>query len=250
MCASRINVDDVSSAQEFEARILVVEDDPEARATLELLLGARWDVTRRRTRRRSRATAARAQPFDLVIANVQMPGLSGIELARLLRADRATQDVSLILMSRTAGADTRPSPASRPAPTTSWSSRSRDASCWSRVQHASRADRDAAPQRAAGGGARQPSAHAEGARRVSVRGVARAADADHDAEPADRRPAQHPARRQAARATDERHAAPARTPSAGRSCASTSSSISCSTSRGSSRAGWSCSPSRSICRRW
>ena len=35
----------VSSAQEFEARILVVEDDPEARATLELLLGARWAVT-------------------------------------------------------------------------------------------------------------------------------------------------------------------------------------------------------------
>jgi signal transduction histidine kinase len=42
-------------------------------------------------------------PFDLVIANVQMPGLSGIELARTLRADRATQDVSVILMSRTAG---------------------------------------------------------------------------------------------------------------------------------------------------
>ena len=41
----RIKVDDVSSAQEFEARILVVEDDPEARATLDLLLGARWAVT-------------------------------------------------------------------------------------------------------------------------------------------------------------------------------------------------------------
>src|SRR4051812_41390173 len=32
-----------------------------------------------------------------------MPGLSGIDLARLLRADRTTQDVPLILMSRTAG---------------------------------------------------------------------------------------------------------------------------------------------------
>jgi signal transduction histidine kinase len=97
-----INVTDVSSAQEFEARILVVEDDPEARASLELLLGARWSVTVAERGDVAR-DAARATPFDLVIANAQMPGLSGIDLARLLRADRSTQDVPLILMSRTAG---------------------------------------------------------------------------------------------------------------------------------------------------
>jgi len=102
MRARRINVDDVSSAQEFEARILVVEDDPEARATLELLLGTRWSVTVAEHGEIA-LNSARAMPFDLVIANVQMPGLSGIELARMLRADRATQDVSLLLMSRTAG---------------------------------------------------------------------------------------------------------------------------------------------------
>jgi signal transduction histidine kinase len=102
MRAQRINVDDVSSAQEFEARILVVEDDPEARATLELLLGTRWSVTVAEHGEIA-LNSARAMPFDLVIANVQMPGLTGIELARTLRADRATQDVSVILMSRTAG---------------------------------------------------------------------------------------------------------------------------------------------------
>jgi signal transduction histidine kinase len=100
--ARRTNVVDVSSAQEFEARILVVEDDPEARATLELLLAARWTVTAV-DRGEIARDAARARPFDLVIANVQMPGLNGIELARQLRADRGTQDVPLILMSRTAG---------------------------------------------------------------------------------------------------------------------------------------------------
>jgi signal transduction histidine kinase len=42
-------------------------------------------------------------PFDLVIANAQMAGLSGIELVKLLRADRTTQDVPVILMSRTSG---------------------------------------------------------------------------------------------------------------------------------------------------
>src|SRR5262245_40046735 len=90
--APRINVDDVSSAQEFEARILVVEDDPEARATLELLLGARWSVTSAQRGDIARDTA-RATPFDLIIANVQMPGMNGIDLARDLRADRTTQDV-------------------------------------------------------------------------------------------------------------------------------------------------------------
>ena len=101
-CTSEINVDDVSSAQESEARILVVEDDPEERATLELLLGAKWAVTPV-DRGDAARDAARETPFDLVIANVEMPGLNGIDLARVLRADRSTQDLPLILMSRTAG---------------------------------------------------------------------------------------------------------------------------------------------------
>lgn len=92
----------MSSAQEFEARILVVEDDPDTRGSLEHLLGARWTVTTVEHGEVARDTA-RATPFDLVIASAQMPGLSGIDLARLLRADRFTQDVPLILLSRTAG---------------------------------------------------------------------------------------------------------------------------------------------------
>ena len=76
MRAQRINVDDVSSAQEFEARILVVEDDPEARATLELLLGTRWSVTVAEHGEIA-LKRARAMPFDLVLANVQMPGSPG-----------------------------------------------------------------------------------------------------------------------------------------------------------------------------
>jgi signal transduction histidine kinase len=83
------------------ARILVVEEDPETRATLDLLLGTRWQVTEAESGDQA-WEAARTAPFDLVIANVQMPGLTGIELARRLRAYRATQDVALILMSRTA----------------------------------------------------------------------------------------------------------------------------------------------------
>jgi len=92
----------VASAQEFEARILVVDDDPEARDRLSHLLGTRWSVTIAERGDIGR-DAALSLPFDLVLANVDVPGLHGIPFTRQLRADRATQDVALILMSRTAG---------------------------------------------------------------------------------------------------------------------------------------------------
>lgn len=100
--ARRIHVVGVSTEQDPAARILVVEDDPEARATFDLLLGTRWTVTLAERGDLGRDQAL-ASIFDLVIANVQMPGLSGIELARQLRAERTTQNVPLILMSHTAG---------------------------------------------------------------------------------------------------------------------------------------------------
>ncbi len=92
----------VSTEEEPAARILVVEHDPEARATFDLLLGTRWAVTLAERGDQGRDQAL-GSAFDLVIANVEMPGLSGIELARQLRGERSTQDVPLILMSRTSG---------------------------------------------------------------------------------------------------------------------------------------------------
>ena len=92
----------MSSAQQSEARILVAEDDPEARASLELLLGARWAVTLVERGDVAR-DAVMTRPFELVIASAQLAGLSGTDLARQLRADRSTQDLPLILLSRSAG---------------------------------------------------------------------------------------------------------------------------------------------------
>jgi signal transduction histidine kinase len=79
---------------------LVVENDPAARATFDSLLGTRWAVT---LTDRGDEACDRAQEFDLVIANVEVPGMSGIDLARSLRANRATQDLPVILVSRSAG---------------------------------------------------------------------------------------------------------------------------------------------------
>ena len=106
----------------------MVENDPTARATFDSLLGTRWAVTLadRGDEARDRAQAT---TFDLVIANVEIPGISGIDLARTLRANRATQDVPFILVSRDRAGHARRSPAWKRALTTSWSSPSRSASC-------------------------------------------------------------------------------------------------------------------------
>jgi signal transduction histidine kinase len=93
---------DVSTELEPAPRVLVVENDPAARATFDSLLGTRWAVTL--TDRGDEARdRAQATSFDLVIANVEVPGMSGIDLARFLRANRATRDVPFILVSRSAG---------------------------------------------------------------------------------------------------------------------------------------------------
>ena len=77
----------MSSAQDFEARILLLEDDLEARARLEPLLVDRWSVTHAERGDLARDTTL-AAPFDLVIAKVRMPGFSGIDLAKRLRSER------------------------------------------------------------------------------------------------------------------------------------------------------------------
>jgi signal transduction histidine kinase len=96
----------VSSAQEFAAHILVVEGDPEARAAIELHLGARWPLTIVERGDMAR-DMARVQPVDLVIADLQTPDVNGIDLARRLRADCVTQDLPLLLIAHAPGlADT------------------------------------------------------------------------------------------------------------------------------------------------
>jgi signal transduction histidine kinase/CheY-like chemotaxis protein len=92
----------VPNVQEPAVRILVVEDDPQVRRMLHLLLGLRWSV-RLADGGATALDEARAQPPDLIISDVRMPGMDGIELLRRLREDPVTQDVPVILVSARAG---------------------------------------------------------------------------------------------------------------------------------------------------
>ena len=85
------------------ARILVADDEPDILAPLEYALGAEgWEVE---TVGDGEAALARALggPFDLVILDVMMPGLSGTEVCRRLRAESSVP--ILMLTARDAEVD-------------------------------------------------------------------------------------------------------------------------------------------------
>ncbi len=64
------------------SRVLIVDDEPGLRQSLGLLLGdAGYEVTAESDGRRA-LDRALAEPFDLVLCDVRMPRLGGIEFLR------------------------------------------------------------------------------------------------------------------------------------------------------------------------
>jgi PAS domain S-box-containing protein len=69
-----------------KARILVVDDDREVRwVTAEALRGMGYEVSEAGSGRAALTLLERADPFDLVVIDLAMPGLSGAETIRLAR---------------------------------------------------------------------------------------------------------------------------------------------------------------------
>src|SRR4029079_19691991 len=50
-----------------------------------------------------RAAAARAAPYELAIIDMKMPGMDGIELARVVKDDPAIRSVRLVMLTSMAG---------------------------------------------------------------------------------------------------------------------------------------------------
>ena len=87
------------------ATILVVEDEP----AIQELIAYNLELAGHRARRAQNAEQAlemvRTELPDLVLLDWMLPGMSGIEFARKIRADKRTQGVPLIML--TARADER-----------------------------------------------------------------------------------------------------------------------------------------------
>ena len=77
------------------ARLLVVDDEPSIRETFVLHFGSRYDVAVAADGAAALRAVSGFDP-DLVITDVRMPGLSGLELLDALRAERTTTDVLIM----------------------------------------------------------------------------------------------------------------------------------------------------------
>jgi len=80
-------------------RILAVDDDATAAAALrQILIGKGYEVTVAATGEEALEAAAREQPFDLILLDVALPGISGFDVCRKIRADEKTRDVPVIFL--------------------------------------------------------------------------------------------------------------------------------------------------------
>ena len=87
----------------MQKTILVVDDDESNRLTLERLLGREgFDVTYAPTGREA-LEALRARPVDLVLTDLKMPGMTGIDLLKAART--VDPDVEVVVMTAYSDAD-------------------------------------------------------------------------------------------------------------------------------------------------
>jgi len=80
------------------ARVLVIDDSPSVRALLRERLCAQGHEVEESPTGESGAEQAIASPPDVIVTDLVMAGLSGVQLCRLLRNDPATAHVPVVLL--------------------------------------------------------------------------------------------------------------------------------------------------------
>ena len=78
-------------------RILVVEDDWDILEVLKLMLEDEGHQVTTAKHGRAALAAAAARPFDLVVLDISMPEMSGIEVGQALRAAAKTAEVYIVI---------------------------------------------------------------------------------------------------------------------------------------------------------
>lgn len=83
-------------------RVLVVDDNADLREYISALLAREYEVATAIDGLKGLAAAQEAPP-DIIVSDVMMPGLTGTDLVRQLRADPRTASIPIILISARAG---------------------------------------------------------------------------------------------------------------------------------------------------
>jgi two-component system cell cycle response regulator DivK len=80
------------------ARILVVEDNPANMTLATMLLESAGHTVLSATDGETGVSVARAERPDLVLMDVQLPGMDGLQATALLKADDATRSIPVIAL--------------------------------------------------------------------------------------------------------------------------------------------------------
>jgi CheY-like chemotaxis protein len=80
------------------ARILIIEDSPANMDLATVLLSSAGHELFRADRAMPGIEIARTQPLDLILMDIHMPEMDGIQAAGILRADPRTQRIPLVAL--------------------------------------------------------------------------------------------------------------------------------------------------------
>jgi CheY-like chemotaxis protein len=92
----RAEVERVLGREAGRARILVVDDDPDTRELCRIVLDPSFDVAEAEHGAIA-LTLLRQRPFNLVITDIHMPVMNGVELIRAIRRDPALEQIPIIV---------------------------------------------------------------------------------------------------------------------------------------------------------
>src|SRR4051794_40816064 len=79
-------------------RVMVVDDNPQNVALIQAQLGREGYAVSSATDGRAGIAAAAADPPDVILLDVMMPGLDGYEVCQWLRADTRTATVPIVML--------------------------------------------------------------------------------------------------------------------------------------------------------
>jgi DNA-binding response OmpR family regulator len=88
----------MSAEPKLEGTILVADDDPEILTLVSRRLAKRGYTVLETQDGISTLAEARAKHPDLIVLDVMMPGKNGWEVAKELRADPATKDIAILVL--------------------------------------------------------------------------------------------------------------------------------------------------------
>ena len=80
------------------AKVLVIEDNPANMTLATFLLQSAGHSVLSATDAETGLTLARAEQPDLVLMDIQLPGMDGLEATALLKADEATRDIPVVAL--------------------------------------------------------------------------------------------------------------------------------------------------------